>query len=230
MARRHPIRNTYEEFPDELKETLQQAKKEHGLTPISKATREGPLHDHEWHLKFLSEGALPPRNLILPPPYPPSQTSTSEAQHISIEDLRIGTRIENELLFLRTIAEPYIYSSTVTIAEDEAGDTVRLSICNLDDSAHDPAMPQDTILAIKQPCWTKVPRGGYHIRIDHPSDFGFVSAEDTMVPAAWRQDGAMAHSNDAAWWKKEGDVMFLKKRFRRALESWVHRLRMIAGQ
>jgi hypothetical protein len=223
MARQGPIRNTYEEFPDELKETLKQADKEHGQTPAATTTKEALLHDHVWHLKFLAEGALPPQNLILPLPYPPSSTSTPEARQIRIKDLRIGTRLSHEILLLRTITEPYVYSSTVTIAEDEDGDgeAARLTICNLDDSMHDPVLPNGSILAIKQPCWTKIPGGGYHVRVDHPSDYDLLDWEADGLPVAWRQGRAISPSKDAELWKKEGDRMFLKKLFRRALELQV---------
>jgi hypothetical protein len=218
MARKDPIHNTYEEFPDELKETLQQAEKEQGQTPRSRAAREDLLQDHQWHLKFLAEGALPPRSLILPPPYPPSRTLTEEPQQIRMQDLRTGSRISNQLLLVRTVTEPYIYSSTVTIAEDEDGDAARLTICNWDDSTNDPAIPKDTILVLKQPCWSKVPGGGYHIRIDHPSDLCFISAENAIVPVGWRQGRPNAQVQDAASWKKEGNMVFLKKQFRTALQ------------
>ena len=49
------------------------------------------------------------------------------------------------------------------------------------------------------------------MRVDYPSDLGFVSAEDTIVPAAWRQYEAMSQSKDAAFWKKDGDMKFLAK-------------------
>jgi hypothetical protein len=219
MAHQDPIRNTYEEFPDELKETLKRAKNEHGQTPASRTTRESLLHDHEWHLKFLAESALHPRNFILPPPYPPSRTPAPKAQQIRIKDLRIGIRISQEILLLRTTTEPYTYSSTVTIVEDEDGDAARLTICDLDDSMHDPALSKDSILAIRQPCWTRIPGAGYHIRVDHPSDLSLLNWEIDGVPAAWRQDKAVGPSKDSELWKKDGDTMFLKKQFRKALES-----------
>jgi hypothetical protein len=218
MARQDPIRNTYEEFPDELKQTLKQADKEHGQTLTAKTTREALLHDHIWHLKFLAEGALPPQSLILPPPYPPSSTPTPGAQRIRIKDLRIGTRLPHKLLLLRTITEPYVYSSTVTIAEDEDGEAARLTICNLDDSVHDPVLPNGSILAIRHPCWTKISGRGYHIRVDHPSDLHLLDWEANGVPTAWRQGRAANPSKGAELWKREGDMMFLKKQFRRALE------------
>ena len=219
MARQDPIRNTYEEFPDELKGTLQQAEKEQGQTPRSTTSRKVLIQNHDWHLKFLTEGVLPPRSLILPPPYPPSRTPTPKAQQIHIEDLRIGSRISNQLLIVRTVAEPYVYSSTVTIAEDEDGHAARLTICNWEDMMNEPTIPKGTILAIKQPCWSEVPGGGYHIRVDHPSDLDLCSAETVVVPAAWRHGTSTAQGRDAALWKEEGNMLFLKKQFRRALQS-----------
>ena len=218
MARPDPIRNTYEEFPDELKELLDKETTERGLLPSRRASLDALLSDHVWHLNYLAEQAMPTRNLVLPPPYPPSKTSMADANQVKIQELRIDVRSQEELIILRTITDPYVYSTTITIVEGEFGDAARLTVCNLEDSLIDPIIPKGSILAIKQPCWSKIPQGGYHIRVDHPSDLVLLDQGNEAVPKDWRRHGHFDASKDAAAWKKEGDMMFLKKRFRKALE------------
>jgi hypothetical protein len=135
---------------------------------------------------------------------------------ILLKDLLVDSRESNAVVYLKTVTSPYIYSSTITIAEDEAGHICRLTICNLEDTLVDPLIPEGTVLAIKQPCWSSLPDGGYHVRIDHPTDIIFVS--ESLVPEKWRGIRNIEESKDATKWKKEGDMMFLKKKFRKALE------------
>jgi hypothetical protein len=218
MVNQDLVRNTYEEFADELKDTLTIAEAENGQIPSNKASRETLPHDHDWHLMFLAKCALPPRNIILPLPYPPSKTPLQKTQPIALKDLYIGSRATNKLLILRTVTDPYVYSSTVTIVEDEAEDVARLTICNLDDSVDDPIVPKGLILAIKQPCWTKLSGDGYHIRVDHPADVVFLDPGDERAPLAWRQDSKPHSSKDSETRMKEAGEMLLKKRLRKALE------------
>ncbi|KAF1845584.1 SET domain-containing protein [Cucurbitaria berberidis CBS 394.84] len=220
MARPDPIRNTYEEFPDELKELLKTGQNEMGRNPSTVPSRDILLHNHEWHLKFLVESAMPARNFVLPPAYPPSRASASEAKRVGIEDLRIDLRNPNDFILLRAITGPYVYSSTVTIVEGEYGQAARLTVCNLEDSIIDPIIPVGSILAIKQPCWSRLPTGSYHLRVDHPSDLEFLNQADGGVPKKWRNTEDVEENKDAATWKKDGDVMFLQKRFRKALELY----------
>lgn len=138
-----------------------------------------------------------------------------------MQDLRIGMRDPKTFLIVRTITSPYVYSSTVTIAEDENENATRLTICNLEDNMVDPIVTAGSILAIKQPCYSKLVDGGYHIRVDHPSDLVVLEPNDVIVPERWRQIQETSPSKDASQWKKEGDMMFLKKRFRKALDLYV---------
>ena len=91
-------------------------------------------------------------------------------------------------------------------------------MCNLDDSMIDPIIPQGSILAVKQPCWSGLVDGGHHIRVDHPSDLVLLKVDDAIVPEAWRDVEDVCLTKDTMQWKKEGDMMFLEKRFRKALE------------
>jgi len=67
--------NAYEELPDLVKELVTSGADEKGKRPKSKVSRDTLLRTHQKHLKLLSEGSVPVRNLILPLPYPPSRAS-----------------------------------------------------------------------------------------------------------------------------------------------------------
>lgn len=218
MARPDPITNTYEELPDKAKELQKDNEANQGQVPKKRLSRETLLHNHTWHLKLLVATGLPPKNLILPPPYPPSNTPLSEGNRVRLNNLQIHCRNREDFILFRTVTDPYVYSSTVTIVEDEFGDTARLTVCNLEDSMNDPIISRDSILAIKQPCWSMISSGDYEIRIDQPSDLVFLAPDDTVIPGPWRTIKNNDVAEDYTRLKKEGDMMFLKKRFRQALQ------------
>ncbi|KAL5389800.1 hypothetical protein DPSP01_002289 [Paraphaeosphaeria sporulosa] len=230
MALSTGINNTYEEVPDLAKEFVNKAPDETGQRPKFKVSRDTLVRTHQRHLKLLSEGSVPVRSLVLPKPYPPArglvETTSTKAVHLG--DLRIDSRDGDAVLLLRTITAPYVWSSTVTVAEDETGDVARLTVCNLEDNVVDPIVTEGTILAIRQPCWTRLVDGGYHIRVDHPSDLVLLQPNDDLVPEAWRDDDGQNFKGDAAQCKKEGDMMFLKKRFRQALELYTKGLQHVS--
>jgi hypothetical protein len=110
-----------------------------------------------------------------------------------------------------------VYSNTVTIVEDEEGHVARLTVCNLEDNMVDAIVTEGLVIAIKQPCWSELVDGGYHVRVDHPSDLVLLEADAKLVPRDWRKKEKIDLEKNATQWKKEGDTMFLKKRFREAL-------------
>jgi hypothetical protein len=229
------VSSTYEESPEELKELLKTPPPEHGLPPRVTTSRSQLLYQHETQLKLLSEGKVPVRTFVLPLPYPPSP-SPAEAcrkvrsvvlahsisiftlEQISLDEICVEKRKPDTVVLFRTITLPYIYSATVTIAEDETGNAVRLTICNLEDTPVEPLIPEGTILAVKQPSWSRLVEGGYHIRVDHPSDVLVLQPHDTFVPDTWRHPKETVPTRTEVKWKKEGDMMFLQKRFREALK------------
>jgi hypothetical protein len=219
MAQLEPSRNTYEEIPDEVNRLLKESRKEEGVAPTSKPTRAALLEEHERQLELQATGALPPRTFVLPLPYPPSRTSIPKASQVYIDNILVNSRKSDEVLLLRAITEPYVYSSSIIIAEDKHGVVARLTLCNLEDSPIDPVLSQGAIIAVKQPCWSVTPDRGYHIRVDHPADLVVLEPSHETVPPAWKLTKESRSSKSVAEWKKEGDMMFLTKKFRKAL-AW----------
>jgi hypothetical protein len=210
--------NTYEEDPEESKEISQSNQGLAGQLPTSWPGRSELLRQHESNLRYLVDGIMSPRIFVLPMPYPPSRTPLQHSTQVYLKEVRIYSRQSNEILVVRTIVNPYVHSSSISIVEDEHGAVARLTIYNIDDSMNDPVFPVGMTLAIKQPCWSTLPRGGYHICVDHPSDIIFVDTTCDMVPSTWKDTANKVETNTASVWKAEGDNMFLEKNFRKALE------------
>jgi hypothetical protein len=211
-------RNTYEEDPGDSKDISRSDPGLKGQLPASRPDRSILLRQHESNLRCLVDGTVSPRMFVLPMPYPPSRTPLQHSKQLYLKDVRIHSHTSNEILVVRTIADPYVHSSSISIVEDEHGAVARLTICNIEDSSNDPVFSVGTILAIKQPCWSRLPRGGYHMCVDHPSDIVFVDTTCDMVPSAWKDTANEVETKTASLWRKEGDKMFLEKKFRKALE------------
>jgi hypothetical protein len=157
MTRVEPPRNAYEQSADESKQLSEKSTAKEGNSLERLSSREALLQDHERHLNFLAEGVRQPRSFILPPSYRPSSTLPSQAKCTSLTDVLVGTRESSKLILLRTIAEPYIYSNTITIVEDANCKVARLTVCNLEYSPSDSVIPQGSLLGVKQPCWSQAP-------------------------------------------------------------------------
>lgn len=107
----------------------------------------------------------------------------------------------------------------MTIVEDLSGNVARLMVSNLEDSIVDPILLKGSIIVVKQPTWNALVEGGYQIRVDHPCDLiVFEDFGSEEVPEQWREAEEESNEMDSTFWKKEGDRMFLEKKFRRALD------------
>ncbi|KAF2440987.1 SET domain-containing protein [Karstenula rhodostoma CBS 690.94] len=225
------FRNTYEEVPDLAKKFVNEAPNETGQRPKSKVSRDALVRTHQRHLKLLSEGSVPVRSLVLPKPYPPARGSVhaTSTKTVHLGDLQIDSRDRDAVLLLRTITTPYVWSSTVAVVEDETGDVARVTVWNLEDNVVDPIVTKGSIIAIRQPCWTRLVDGGHHIRVDHPSDLVLLRPDDDLVPETWWNDEDLVTNRDPGQCKQDGDMMFLKKRFRQALELYTRGLQYVSN-
>ncbi|KAH7073121.1 hypothetical protein BKA63DRAFT_577199 [Paraphoma chrysanthemicola] len=220
MASSQNIQEAHEEHPDGAKELYEKAQSRKGEFVEQEVSRDSLLQEHSRHFKFQTESNFQPRKFILPMPYCPSRTPLTTANWTRIGRLRIASRDPNEAIVLRTVTGPVVHSSSVTIVEDEHGDVARLTVCNLEDSMLDPILPAGSVLVVKQPCWAIALNGGYYIRIDQPSDLVVLDPNDTIIPPHWENDTRKSASRTISEWKKEGDSMFLKKKFRQALTCY----------
>lgn len=137
MARPEPTHNLYEESTEDLRNVLKKSEvkgKENFGCSVSKHEL---LHQHERHLSFLAEGVLQPRTFMVPPAYTLACMPVLNAKKVRIKDLHVHSRGKNQIIVLRAIAHPYVYSSSIAIVEDESGYVARLTVCNLEDSLSD---------------------------------------------------------------------------------------------
>lgn len=219
----HTSGNVYEESADRLKELFKHTASNRGQTLPTQSNKEKEIliKTHERQCKLLSDGHVPTKSFILPLPYPPSRFAipNSQYQKLLLKDLLVDERNPQTFIILRTVTDPYIHSATVTLAEDETRQLARLTIWNQEDSLIEPIFPKGTIVAVKQPCWTRLLDGGYHVRVDHPSDIGILDRDSELIPEkqSWKTIPSQEDMDEGKDWKKEGDTMFLQKRFRRAL-------------
>ncbi|KAH7401742.1 hypothetical protein DE146DRAFT_735078 [Phaeosphaeria sp. MPI-PUGE-AT-0046c] len=220
MARAEIERNTYEEDPDECKELLEKNENHTGERIRTRLARSDLLREHERNLKLLTSGAVGQRNFILPLPYPPAKIPLSSTQHTYIKDVKISSHDPNCVVVVRAITDPYVYSASITVVEDENGDVARLTVCNLEDSFFDPVLARESIMVVRQPCWTITPDGSYHIRVDHPSDLLLLDSSNKIVPSTWRCKEEYSVKKTSVGWKEEGDTNFLNKKFREALACY----------
>lgn len=73
-------------------------------------------------------------------------------------------------------------------------------------------------MAVKQPCFSRTANGDFHIRVDHPSDIVGLETSSEMIPNAWKEGPSVQKSLTASKCKWEGDTMFLKIFFWKALD------------
>jgi hypothetical protein len=210
--------NTYEEDPDVLKEISRSDGGLNGQLLASRPLRSVILRQHESNLRCLVDGITSPRTFLLPAPYPPSRTALQNSRQVLLKDIHINLRVLSEMVLVRTIVDPYVHSSSISIVEDEHGDVARLTVRNMEDSMHDPIFPGETVLAIKQPCWSMLPSGGHHMCVDHPSDIVFLDITCDLVPSAWKATTNKLDTKAVSFWKAEGDRLFLEKKFHEALK------------
>lgn len=207
------IQISYEQSPNRLKEFLQNQERSNGIS--SSPSRSELKRTHSKNIELLKAYPPPLRNMILPLPYFPSNVSIldKECRKVSLKDIAFNTHDTNIAIIVRIITDPYVFSATVTLIEDERGDAARLTVCNLDDSVTDPVLPQGIIIGIKQPCFTLLPDGTSHIQVDHPSDIVEMDEDDPEVPQYFKSS-VEGQQFDSSFWLKEGDAMFLERKYR----------------
>ncbi|CAI6341510.1 unnamed protein product [Periconia digitata] len=222
--------NTYEVAADQLVKIIKNGPNKAGQTPDRLPSRETLVKTHEQNLKLLAEGNVPIRNIILPRPYPPSRVNLEDSafEKVLLKHVRIDERKPKAIGIFRAVTAPYVYSSTTTVIEDEEGHVAKLTVGNLEDSPVDPIVTENATFVVKQPCWSRLGESNYHIRVDHPSDLVLLEPGNRLIPKTWRQKEGGIATKDAAQWKKEGDMMFLKKKFRKALKLYNKGLRVLS--
>lgn len=99
--------------------------------------------------------------------------------------------------------------------EDEHGNVDKLAIYNHSDTSILSNLPEECIVAVKEPYYRFNGDGkdDYMICVDHPGDVLLLRFNDPIIPRPLRRESHRA----AKEWKKSGDQAFLQKDLATAL-------------
>jgi len=94
-----------------------------------------------------------------------------------------------------------------SIIQDETGATERLALYNTNVAAQvDEILPEDAILAIKEPYYSASANSINSLRVDHPSDLVRLYHYDNLVPGVYAN--FIEADRSALDWKKEGNAAY----------------------
>lgn len=153
-------------------------------------------------------------------PYPPSTKNISELSPISISELNLDTHHRGKVLFARIIDTALRVAAVHSIVQDDMGAAERLALYNTDVAIKaEELLPEDAILAIKEPYYVANPNRSYSLRVDHPSDLVQLSPLDTRVPRGLCVDLTKADKS-ALDWKNEGNLAYSAENYLAALQAY----------
>ncbi|GAB7351869.1 hypothetical protein MBLNU459_g2420t1 [Dothideomycetes sp. NU459] len=102
--------------------------------------------------------------------------------------------------------------------EDETGDVDRIAVYSFNNSLPPHGvLPQDALLAIKEPYYKISADGSSMLRVDHPSDLVPLDAAHNLVPEVWR---AVETNKTAIDWKDEGNAALSQKEYAEAYRCY----------
>lgn len=206
------------------KETLLSAQIRKGEKPIEMESRGARIYrfTHQRNAGIFNRahefGTL---TTFIPPAYTPCTTSYDELNKIMLADLVLETHHRGTYIALRSVTPADKITAISTMAEDEAGDIVFLSMYYQEHDCIDEFLQKGAILIIKDPYLKVFSDGGYGMRVDHLSDVHHLAPYDVKTPLAWQPRILEMHAN---YWKEEGNQCFKELRFYTAIEKCVFSL------
>lgn len=191
-----------------------------GQHPKANRNRERIISEHNdnYRLRKATPLAFEMRASFTPPAYPPCNRSLHDLSKAMIKNLYLETHHRGTYVVLRTVTLPDHLAAAACIVEDETKDVIRLNI-NFQDRKRDieEALPQGTILIVKEPYLSVMGEGIYGIRVDHLSDVVYLPAHDERVPESWRLEFTDNRTSAGAW-KKKGNNHFSKSEYHLAID------------
>lgn len=129
---------------------------------------------------------------------------------MSLDELLVENHHEDKYLVLRTIAPPYKGAGTITIVEDEHGNTEKLALYNQGDSTILQSVPEGSVVILKEPYYRFGGDNDFMLCVDHPTDILLLrqGSEDSRIPELFRQPHV---SDSAVEWRDTGDRAFISK-------------------
>ncbi|KAK2627525.1 hypothetical protein QTJ16_003491 [Diplocarpon rosae] len=159
------------------------------------------------------------RATMIGEPYLPSVAPVKSLKKMMIDDLTLETHHRGFYLLLRLFVPPLSITAVITLAEDETGDAVKISLYQQEtaDVRKSPeVLPKDTVILLKEPYFKIVGDGGYGLRVDHPTDIVYLSSDDPIFPQAWKKESSSLGAED---WKQRGNTNVQINNFRDAIRD-----------
>ncbi|KAK7935616.1 hypothetical protein PG985_001111 [Apiospora marii] len=193
-------------------EYLEKASALSGKPAPNHVPRERLVLVHNAELKKLgkdSKGPRPVKKISLSLAYPPSTKPVLDLEKLYLKDLLVETHHEDKVLVLRTITEHYPGAGIVAIVEDETGDADKLAIYNQNEASILSALPEGSIVAIKEPYYQFNGDGDFMICVDHPSDIVLLDDGHPLVPDYFRRANEGQVEEAPTTWVRKGDESFI---------------------
>ncbi|KAG4435228.1 hypothetical protein IFR05_009304 [Cadophora sp. M221] len=203
---------------------LEAARAREGEIPIDRPSRNQLARDHmeQYEIEVGNPGVKGMRATVVGDPYLPSTASVQELKKTMISELTLETHHRGSYLALRFFVPPIRVMGIISLAEDEAGDAITISLyqqeCEDLRSAGE-ILKKGSVIMLKEPYFKCVGDGGYGLRVDHPTDIVWLSNEDPRVPPAWRESGN-SNAKDGGDWKQEGNAFMNEGKFKEAFKSY----------
>lgn len=198
-------------------EMLVEAQKRKGERPQTSSRHE--LVKNYSRVREMKEG-IKPEVLIATPAYPPCTTSLDKLTKVMVDDLRLETHYRGSYILLRSIAPPDRNAAVFSVAEDERGSVLMFFLHNqTKDRAPDEILGEGTVFIVKEPYLKLTVGENYVLRVDYVTDLVYLSMEDPLMPAAWRQacHNKFANAKDM---KDKGNEHFHKNRYYAAIDRY----------
>ncbi|KAK8066511.1 hypothetical protein PG997_013258 [Apiospora hydei] len=127
----------------------------------------------------------------------PAPVHVSREQLLYLKDLLVEMHHEGKVLVLRTITERYPGAGVVAIVEDETGDANKLAIYNQSEASTLSALPEGSVVAIKEPYYQFNGDGDFMICMIDIRWYQRLFAKQAKgdgeaTPAAWVGKGDMS--------------------------------------
>lgn len=163
--------------------------------------------------------------------YPPCTLPLSALRPMHFNDLRLETRHEGRVLFVRAFGHAIRTQAIQNAVEDEKGGVERLAVYNyISKLEASQVLTKNHVYAIKEPYYKVTGDGSNTLRVDHPSDLVSLRRDDLIVPPPLRPRATGCPPPTAIELKEIGNAAYKAKNFLEALDHYSHALHIVGDQ
>ncbi|KAM0566544.1 hypothetical protein D7B24_001992 [Verticillium nonalfalfae] len=213
-------------------EFLQRANALAGKRPPHVPTKEWLVNTHNEHVQKFQAAMVGQTNVprmvkkvILALSYAPSTTPIKDLETMPLNELLVENHHEEKKLVVRTVTPPYQGAGVVTIVEDEFGNVEKLGIYNQGDSSILNAVPEGSVVLIKEPYYKFSGNHDFMICVDHPSDAILLrqGPDDELIPEVFRTGEEL---KEAPQWREAGDKAYMARNYPLAMANYTRALEL----